>query len=51
MPQPIPGAPAEIAAAIDRLIDALSRAAGPNLTGLILYGGLAGDDSVRAAAT
>jgi hypothetical protein len=41
MPHPIPGAPAEIATAIDRLTSALTRAAGPNLAGLILYGGLA----------
>jgi hypothetical protein len=41
MPQPIPGAPADIAAAIDELIHALTRTAGPNLAGLILYGGLA----------
>src|SRR5580693_1149298 len=41
MPQSIPGAPGEITAAIDKLTDALSRAAGPNLAGLILYGGLA----------
>jgi hypothetical protein len=41
MPHPIPGAPAEIAAEIDRLTNALTQAAGPNLAGLILYGGLA----------
>jgi hypothetical protein len=37
----LPGAPAPIAGALDRLKDELSHAAGQNLAGLILYGGLA----------
>lgn len=37
----LPGAPATIAAALRRLNDDLERAAGQNLAGLILYGGLA----------
>ncbi len=37
----LPGAPAAIARAIERLKDELARAAGENLAGLILYGGLA----------
>jgi hypothetical protein len=40
-PQQLPGAPAHIAAALDRLKDDLARAAGQNLAGLVLYGGLA----------
>jgi hypothetical protein len=35
------GIPAEIANGLDRLKDELARAAGPNLKGLILFGGLA----------
>jgi hypothetical protein len=41
MPNQLPGAPADVAAALDRLKDELARAAGQNLAGLILYGGLA----------
>ena len=41
MPDLIPGAPAAVAAALDRLKDELTAAAGRNLAGLILYGGLA----------
>lgn len=41
MPEQLPGAPAAIAAALDRLKDELARAAGANLAGLIVYGGLA----------
>jgi hypothetical protein len=41
MPEPLLGAPAAIARAIERLKDELARAAGQNLAGLILYGGLA----------
>lgn len=41
MPEPIPGAPPAITAALDRLREELARAAGQNLAGLILYGGLA----------
>ena len=41
MPDLIPGAPAAVAAALDRLKDELTAAAGSNLAGLILYGGLA----------
>jgi hypothetical protein len=37
----IPGAPASIVAAIEKLKDELVRTAGKNLVGLILYGGLA----------
>jgi hypothetical protein len=38
---PLPGAPEAVTAALERLRDELTRAAGPNLAGLILYGGLA----------
>jgi hypothetical protein len=41
MPDQLPGAPAAIAVALDRLKDELARVAGQNLAGLILYGGLA----------
>jgi hypothetical protein len=41
MPDLIPGAPAPVAAALDRLKDELTAAAGRNLAGLILYGGVA----------
>jgi hypothetical protein len=41
MPELVPGAPAAITAALDRLKDELTAAAGGNLAGLILYGGLA----------
>jgi predicted nucleotidyltransferase len=41
MPDLIPGAPATVAAALDRLKDELTAAAKGNLAGLILYGGLA----------
>jgi hypothetical protein len=41
MPDLIPGAPAPVAAALDRLKDELTAAAGTNLAGLVLYGGLA----------
>lgn len=41
MPDPFPGAPPAIAAALTRLKDELVRAAGTNLAGLLLYGGLA----------
>jgi hypothetical protein len=41
MPDLVPGAPAPVAAALDRLKDELTAAAGKNLAGLILYGGLA----------
>lgn len=41
MPEPIPGAPPAVATAIQRLKEDLERAAGKNLAGLILYGGLA----------
>jgi hypothetical protein len=41
MSQELAGVPAEIAASLDRLKDELARAAGSNLRGLILYGGLA----------
>jgi hypothetical protein len=41
MPEQLPGAPPAIATVLDRLKDELARAAGPNLAGLILYGGLA----------
>src|SRR6516165_9227017 len=41
MPEQLPGVPADIAAALDRLKEELARAAGQNLAGLILYGGLA----------
>jgi hypothetical protein len=37
----LPNAPPAVAAALDRLKDELSRAAGANLAGLLLYGGLA----------
>jgi hypothetical protein len=37
----LPGAPAAVVAALDRLKDELTLAAGQNLAGLILYGGLA----------
>jgi hypothetical protein len=41
MSEQLPGAPAGVAAALDRLKDELARAAGQNLAGLILYDGLA----------
>lgn len=41
MPAVLPGAPASVTAALDRLYDELSRAAAENFAGLILYGGLA----------
>jgi hypothetical protein len=43
MPDPLEsrGVPAEVAAALNRLRDELLRAAGTNLAGLLLYGGLA----------
>src|SRR5882724_5145092 len=39
--QPMPETPPAVAAALDRLKEELGRAAGTNLAGLILYGGLA----------
>ena len=41
MPEPLPGIPPTITQALDRLKEELARAAGANLAGLILYGGLA----------
>ena len=41
MSQELAGIPAEIASGLDRLKEELARAAGSNLKGLILYGGLA----------
>lgn len=41
MPESVPGAPPAVSAALDRLQDELTTAAGRNLAGLILYGGLA----------
>ncbi len=41
MPVLPPGVPAEVAAALDRLIDALKRSGGANLEAVVLYGGLA----------
>jgi hypothetical protein len=41
MPECVPGAPAAVGAALDRLKDELTAAAGRNFAGLILYGGLA----------
>jgi hypothetical protein len=41
MSQQLAGIPAEIASGLERLKAELARAAGPNLKGLILYGGLA----------
>jgi hypothetical protein len=41
MPEPWTAAPPAIAAALDRLKDELTRTAGKNLAGLVLYGGLA----------
>ena len=41
MQEQLRGAPAAITAALDRLQDELTHAAGPNLAGLVLYGGLA----------
>jgi hypothetical protein len=41
MPKELPGIPTEVAAGLDRLKEELARAAGSNLQGLILYGGLA----------
>jgi hypothetical protein len=41
MPELVAGAPAAVAAALDRLTRELTAAAGQNLAGLILYGGLA----------
>ncbi len=41
MPDPLAGVPAPVTQALDRLKEDLVRAAGPNLAGLILYGGVA----------
>jgi hypothetical protein len=41
MPEPIPGAPAAVTGALDRLRAELTAAAGKNLAGVLLYGGLA----------
>jgi len=41
MPMQLPGAPPAIVLALERLKDELTRVAGANLAGLILYGGLA----------
>jgi hypothetical protein len=41
MPELVPGAPAAVGAALERLKDELTAAAGGNLAGLVLYGGLA----------
>jgi hypothetical protein len=41
MPEQVPGAPPSINTALNKLKDDLSRAAGKNFVGLILYGGLA----------
>src|SRR5262245_33778429 len=41
MPDPLAAAPPAVTAALERLKEELARAAGANLSGLVLYGGLA----------
>ena len=41
MPDQLPGIPAAVSTALDRLKEELGRTAGPNFAGLVLYGGLA----------